>query len=115
MSVGTRFQAWAEAALTRRAPDQFAAARWLRRRAMDEVCPWASFIYRGVNGPSECPGCATLSANDGCLRETDGCSRREADITDPGLGRLNWADSGRCLGPLTMSGVEVERTWQVHS
>ena len=21
--------------------------------------------------------------------------RREADITDPGLGRLNWADSGR--------------------
>jgi hypothetical protein len=38
---------------------------------------------------------ATPSGNDRDLREADDWSRRLADITDPGLGRLNWADSGR--------------------
>jgi len=36
-----------------------------------------------------------LSANDGYLRSPDGWSRRQADIADCVLGRLNWAESGR--------------------
>jgi hypothetical protein len=36
-------------------------------------------------------------ANGRYLRISAGWSRREADITDPGLGRLNWADSGRSI------------------
>jgi hypothetical protein len=36
------------------------------------------------------------SSSNGCsLRTPDGSNRRRADVTERGLGRLNWADSGR--------------------